>query len=107
MGPRPQGGTLLSRASISLMFKPAYGFSDYGLGWRIEVAGRGPEVAGRGPEVAGRSPVVQHSGAINGGASHIYRDTGRDRTVIILSNVQNADLASLREKALELFKTAR
>ena len=87
------GEALLRRASKSLMSTAAFEFSDYGLGWRIEKAGR--------------KPVVQHSGSINGGAGHLYRDTGQDRTIIILSNVQNADLTSIRNKALELFKSAR
>jgi CubicO group peptidase (beta-lactamase class C family) len=81
------GEALLKRESIDLMFKSPYAFSDYGLGWRIEKPGR--------------RPIVQHSGSINGGASHIYRDTRRERTIIILSNVQDADLTSLRAKVLE------
>ena len=88
-----ENGTLLSRSSLTLMYKAPHDFSDYGLGWRIVRAGR--------------KPAVQHSGTIPGGASTMYRDTARDRTIIILSNVQNADLASIREKALELFETAR
>jgi CubicO group peptidase (beta-lactamase class C family) len=81
------GEGLLKRESIDLMFKSPYAFSDYGLGWRIEKPGR--------------RPIVQHSGSINGGASHIYRDTRRERTIIILSNVQDADITTLRAKVLE------
>ncbi len=88
-----RAGIFLKKRSIALMETPAAGASDYGLGWRIERPGR--------------KPAVQHSGTIPGGAGTIYRDTARDRTIIILSNVQNADLASLRGKALELFASSR
>jgi CubicO group peptidase (beta-lactamase class C family) len=84
------GKGILRKKSIDLMFSRSSEFSDYGFGWRIEKSGR--------------RPIVFHSGSINGGAGMIYRDTRRDRVIIILSNVQNADLASIREKALEEFE---
>ena len=73
-------GKVVSKKNMEIAFNPAHKrlhvHDNYGLGWRIN---------GKDPE----NKIVYHSGWWKGFRSYFIRQLGKEKTIIVLSNVAN------------------
>lgn len=87
-------GKLVTKENISSAFTPAhkrlYVHDNYGFGWRIN---------GKDPE----NKIVYHSGWWKGFRSYFIRQLGKEKTIIVLSNVANRSIFGTNE-LIKLFE---
>jgi len=82
------GTALLSEESLDKMFTPY--LNDYAYGWILNHYSK---------------TEMSHSGKINGFGANIWRDTGRDNVVIILTNKALTNPVVLNDKIVPILKT--
>ncbi|MEE9430580.1 MAG: serine hydrolase domain-containing protein [Melioribacteraceae bacterium] len=87
-------GTLLSKENINEAFKPAHKklhiHDNYGYGWRINAKDS-------------TNKIVYHNGWWKGFRSYFIRQLGKQKTIIVLSNVANRSIFGTKE-LIKLFE---